>query len=245
MFIHNINPTLLTVFGQEIHYYGLVYFFGFLFLLWFLKRRRFELGWSKDEVYDFVFFLILGSILCARIFEVFLYHPDYYLSNPGKILAFWEGGVSFHGGLFGAVIVSLLFCKKHKKDFYSLADIIVVPLAFFLFLGRIANFINGELVGKVTSFKYAVKFPHHEGYRYPTQLFEAFKNLVVFFILLPLKYLKKGVVFYLFIIMYSFFRFFIEFYKEQYTFYFGVPLSQILCVVFFIIGVFGLYKRLT
>ena len=98
-------------------------------------------------------------------------------------------------------------------------------------------------VGKITNFKYAVKFPGYEGYRYPTQIFEAFKNLVIFFILLPLKNLKKGVVFYLFITLYSTFRFFIEFYKEPFAIYFGIPLGQALCVIFFVIGVVGLYKR--
>ncbi|MBL7148042.1 MAG: prolipoprotein diacylglyceryl transferase [Nanoarchaeota archaeon] len=242
MFVHNIDPVFFTIFGLEVRYYGLVYFFGFLFLLWFLNKKRKSLELTKEQVYDFVFYLIIGAIVGSRLFEVLFYNPVYYFNNLSKIIALWEGGMSFHGGLVGAVIVSLIFCKKNKKDFYKLADIIVLPLACFLFLGRIANFINGEIVGKITNFKYAVKFPNYEGYRYPTQLFEAFKNLVIFFILLPLKNLKKGVVFYLFIILYSFFRFFIEFYKEPSAVYLGVSLGHLFCVVFFVVGVVGLYK---
>jgi len=242
MFVHNIDPVFFTIFGLEIRYYGLVYFLGFLFILWFLYRKKDKLGLTKEQVYDYVFYLIIGSITGSRLFEVLLYNPSYYFSNLSKIIALWEGGMSIHGGIVGAVLVTYLFSRKHKKDFYKIADFLVVPLAFFLFLGRIANFINAELIGKITNFKYAVKFPDYEGYRHPTQLFEAFKNLVIFFLLLPLKNLKKGVVFYLFLVLYSFFRFFIEFYKEPVTVYFGVSLGQILCVAFFVIGVYGLYN---
>ena len=244
MFVHNIDPVFFTIFGLEIRYYGLVYFFGFLFILWFLYNKRDKLNLNKDQVYDYVFYLIIGSIIGARLFEVLFYNPGYYFSNLSKIIALWEGGMSIHGGIIGAILVTYWFSKKHKKDFYKLTDFVVLPLAFFLFLGRIANFINAELVGKITNFNYAVKFHGYEGYRYPTQLFEAFKNLVIFFILLPLKNLKKGVVFYLFLVLYSAFRFFIEFYKEPFAVYFGIPLGQFLCVVFFVIGVIGLYERM-
>jgi len=243
MFVHNIDPVFFTLFGLQVRYYGIVYFLGFLFVLWFMYKKRDALNLSKDQVYDYMFYLIIGSIICSRLFEVLFYHPGYYFSNLVKIIALWEGGMSVHGGLIGVVLVTYLFSKKHKKDFYTLVDFLMIPIVFFLFLGRIANFINAELVGKITNFKYAVKFPSYEGYRYPTQLFESFKNLVIFFILLPLKNLKKGVVFYLFITLYSTFRFFIEFYKEPFAIYFGIPLGQILCVIFFVIGVVGLYKR--
>ena len=243
MFVHNIDPVFFTLFGLQVRYYGLVYFLGFLFILWFMYKKRDKLGFSKDQVYDYVFYLIIGSIIGARLFEVLFYNPGYYFHNLIKIIALWNGGMSIHGGLVGAILVTYLFSKKYNKDFYIMADFLMLPLAIFLFLGRIANLINAELVGKITNFKYAVKFPGYEGYRYPTQIFEAFKNLVIFFILLPLKNLKKGVVFYLFITLYSTFRFFIEFYKEPFAIYFGIPLGQILCVVFFVIGVVGLYKR--
>ena len=245
MFTHNINPVIFSIFGLEVRYYGLVYVIGFLFLLWYLMINREKLNLKKDDVYDFVFYFIIGSIIGARLFEVLFYNPTYYFSNLKEIIAVWHGGMSIHGGLVGGIIVSLIFCKKKKISFYRLADIIVLPLAFFLFLGRIMNFINGELVGRITNVSWCVKFKDYEGCRHPSQLYEAFKNLVIFFTLLYFKNkkLKEGKLFWLFIVLYSLLRFIVEFFKEPITLYFNIPLGQIFSVILFIIGVYFLWLK--
>ncbi|MFH1209664.1 MAG: prolipoprotein diacylglyceryl transferase [archaeon] len=249
MFIHNINPVLFSIFGLEIRYYGIIYVLGFLFLLWYLMINREKIGLSKDNIYDFVFYFILGSIIGARLFEVLFYEPYYYFTNLKEIIAFWHGGMSFHGGFLGGIIVTLVYSKKKKISFYKIADIIILPLAFFLFLGRIMNFINGELVGKITNVKWCVKFSNYEGCRHPTQLYEAFKNLVIFFTLLYFKNssknknLKEGTLFWTFIFIYGLLRFIIEFFKEPITLYFGIPLGQILSIILAIVGAYFLWLK--
>ena len=187
MFIHNINPILLSIFGLEIRYYGLFYVFGFLLIFFILNKERIRLKLSKEEIYDYIFYLIIFVILGARIFEIIFYEPLFYFNNPLQMLMIWEGGLSFHGGLLGIILWNYIFTKKKKLDFYDISDILVIPIAFMLFLGRIANFINGELIGKISSLPWAVKFNNYEGYRHPTQIYESLKNLLIFFLLLFLK----------------------------------------------------------
>ncbi|HZX44845.1 MAG TPA: prolipoprotein diacylglyceryl transferase, partial [Candidatus Nanoarchaeia archaeon] len=153
MFYNNINPTFLKLGPFEIRYYGIIFVIGFIiafFLIRYLAKKR-ELNLSKDDVWDLLFYIALGAVIGARLFEVIVYNFPYYLANPFEIIAVWHGGLSFHGGLIGALSAGWLFCRKKKIGFYELADIVVVPLAFGLFLGRIANYINGELVGRATS----------------------------------------------------------------------------------------------
>ena len=246
MFIHNINPVLISIFGLEIRYYGLVYVLGFLIILFILNRQKEKLKLSKDDVYDYVFYLIIFTVLGARIFEILFYEPLFYFSNPLEMLMIWHGGLSFHGALTGVVIWIYIFTKKKKLHFYDLSDILVVPVAFMLFLGRIANFINGELVGKVTTLPWAVKFRNYEGFRHPTQIYEALKNLLIFFMLLLFlrnKNLKKGTLTWLFFLFYGTLRFLIEFLKEQDSFIFELPVTQILSSLMVIVSLYFLLKK--
>ena len=245
MFIHNINPVLISIFGLEIRYYGLVYVLGFLIILFILNRQKEKLRLSKDDVYDYVFYLIIFTVLGARIFEILFYEPLFYFSNPLEMLMIWHGGLSFHGALTGVVIWIYIFTKKKKLHFYDLSDILVVPVAFMLFLGRIANFINGELVGKVTTLPWAVKFRNYEGFRHPTQIYESLKNLLIFFALLFLrnKNLKKGTLTWLFFLFYGTLRFLIEFLKEQDSFIFELPVTQILSSLMIVVSLYFLLKK--
>ncbi len=189
MFIHNIDPVLLSVGPFEIHYYGLFFVLGFVlayFIINYLAKRK-ELPLSKDDIADLILYVIVGVVLGARIFYVFVYNLPFYLNNPSQIIAIWNGGLSFHGGLIGAVIVALIFCKKKKIHFYELADIAVVPLALGLALGRLGNFTNGELYGRITNVPWAMKFQDAEGFRHPSQLYASFKDLVIFFTLWVIK----------------------------------------------------------
>ena len=245
MFIHNINPVLLSIFGLEIRYYGLVYVIGFLLVLFILIKERSKLKLSKDEVYDYVFYLIIFLIAGARLFEILFYNPSFYFSNPLQMLMIWKGGLSFHGGLAGIIIWTLIFSRKKKLSFYEFTDILTIPGAFMLFLGRIANFLNGELVGRITNLPWAVKFNGYEGFRHPSQIYESLKNLLIFFVLLFFRNrnLKKGTLTWLFVLMYGVMRFFVEFAKEPISSIIGIQTGQILSILMIIIGGYFLLRK--
>ena len=157
--MHNIDPVLLNIGPLQIRYYGLVYAAGFflalLVLLHSAKKKEIK-NFDKDAAYDFMLYLILGTIICARLFYELVYNFSSFISNPLQFFYFWQGGMAFHGGVIGASASGLYFCRKKKIDFYSIADIIVLPLALMLGFGRIANFLNGELWGKLTDRKSVV-----------------------------------------------------------------------------------------
>jgi len=245
MFIHSINPILISIFGLEVRYYGLVYVIGFLLALFILLNQRKKLNLSKDEVYDFIFYSVIFIIICARLFEILFYQPSYYFSNPLQMLMIWKGGLSFHGGLVGIIIWILIFTKRRKLKFYDLSDILVIPAALILSIGRIANFINGELVGRITNVSWAVKFPGYEGYRHPSQIYEALKNMLIFFVLFFLRNrnLRKGTLTWLFVFLYGILRFLIEFVKEPTSLILGIPTGQLLSLIMVIIGGYFLFRK--
>lgn len=250
MLIHNINPVLLSIGPFEIRYYGLFFVLGFVLAYFILNNlaKRKELPLDKDDIADFILYIIVGTVLGARIFYVFVYNLPFYLNNPFQIIAVWNGGLSFHGGLIGAVIAALLFCKKKKIHFYDIADIAVVPLALGLALGRLGNFTNGELYGRITNVPWAMKFQDADGFRHPSQLYASFKDLLIFFTLWIIKDKKmpKGFMFWLFVIMYSAFRFTVEFFRqpdEQLGFIIGMmSMGQILSIIMFLVGVGFMYR---
>jgi len=247
MFVHNISPVLFTVGPFEVRYYGLVYAIGFLvtYLLFhrLAKKDRIK-NLNPDRVDIFMLYAIIGSIVGARLLDFVFYNPSIIFTNPIEILMVWHGGMSFHGGLIGGALAGLLFCKKYKVSFYKLADFAVLPFAATLFFGRIANFINGELPGTVTNVSWCVQFPSYEGCRHPSQLYEAAKNLIIFFTLLPLymkKKLKDGVLFWLFVLMYGVLRFIINFWRDDIR-WLGLSMGQYLCIAMVIVSVFFLSR---
>jgi len=244
MFYHNINPTLFRLGAFEIRYYGIIFVLGFViayFLLNYLVKER-KIDMNRNDVTDLLFYVMIGAILGSRLFYVVFYNLSYFLANPLNIFAVWHGGLSFHGGFFGVIIAGFIFCKKKKKSFLELADIAVIPLSIGLFLGRIGNFLNGELYGRITNVPWAVKFRDAEGFRHPSQIYESIKNLLIFSVLWLIrnKNLPKGFLFSTFILMYSSLRFFIEFFRApdpQLGFIiFGLTMGQILCIIMFIAG---------
>jgi len=254
MFYHNLNPVLLRLGPIEIRYYGLFFLIGFIiayYMLIHLSKKK-GLALSKDDIADFMMYLVIGVILGARIIYVVVYNLDFYLTNPLEIVAIWHGGLSFHGGLIGSIIAGMIFCKKKNLHFLELADILVIPASLGLVFGRLANFINGELVGRITNLSWAVKFPCCEGFRHPSQIYEAIKNLIIFFTLWNIgkKKFPKGTLFFMFIMMYSLLRFFIEFFREPDTqigfVIFGLTMGQILNMLMFLAGavfMMRVYKR--
>lgn len=249
MWNHSLSPVFASLGPIEIRYYGLFYAFAFVLAYFMIPRLSSNRGFTmtKEETADFLVYLISGTVAGARLFYVIFYNLLYYLSSPLEIFAVWHGGLSFHGGLLGAVIGTFLFCRKRKKNFFSLADVCMFPLALGLFLGRIGNFINGELVGRVTDVSWCVNFPDYEGCRHPSQLYESFKNILIFGILWPLrkKQFKDGTLFGLFIILYSIFRFAVEFFRmpdEQIGFIFGLTMGQWLNIAMLGAGLAFLYR---
>ncbi|KYK25623.1 hypothetical protein AYK26_05790 [Euryarchaeota archaeon SM23-78] len=251
MFIHNINPVLVSIGPFEIRYYGLVYAVGFLvsyFLLrWIAKKKKIK-NLTPDRADILILYLILGAIIGARVLLFVFYQPLTFITDPLEVLRIWTGGMSFHGGLIGAVIAGLLFCKKYKVNFYKLGDFLVMPLAFFLFIGRIANFVNGELVGIKTSVPWCVVFKNYDGCRHPSQLYEALKNLFIFFALYFMytkkslkKKLKDGVIFWSFVIMYGLLRFIITFWRDD-PIFLGLSGGQYLSLLMVLMGAFFLFK---
>ena len=246
MFIHNIDPAILHLGPLEIRYYGLIYIIGFTLAYFIMQKTSKIKGFDKDAILDYLFYIAVGAIIGARLFYVIIYNPMYFIPRIWESLFIWQGGLSFHGGLIGALISGVIFAKKRKIDLLKLMDITVIPLALGLMLGRIGNFINGELVGRVTDVSWCFRFPNHDGCRHPFQLYESVKNLVIFFILwhLNTKNLKKGTLFGVFLVMYSTLRFFIEFVREpdvQIGYLYGLTMGQILNIIMFIAGIIWLY----
>jgi len=244
-----MNPILISIFGLEIRWYGLLLAFAFLAGYFILLRLSEEKGIKKEIIEKLIIYLIIGIILGARLFEVLFYDFKYYLNDPIKIFHIWEGGLASHGGLIAGILIIFWFSKKYKIKFYELADLIVIPVALGASFIRIGNFINGELVGRITDLKWAVKFDNHEGLRHPVQIYQAVTNFITFLTLLyvrRLKNLPSGFLFWLFLLMFSIFRFFTEFYKDLPLGYglqvYGLNLAQYLSIGIFIISIIYLIK---
>ncbi len=165
--IHNIDPVIFSIGPLDVRYYGLIYMSGFiagyLFLNYSIVKRKMIANITKEDISDFIFYSVILVVINARLFEVIFYDPSYYFSNPIKILAIHEGGLSFHGGMFGVFLATLHYTKKKKITVRLFGDLIAIPASFSLFVGRIANFLNGELPGiavenQVNPPWYAVKF---------------------------------------------------------------------------------------
>lgn len=255
MFIHNINPVLLSIGPLQIRYYGLVYAIGFIasyLLLQRLAKKGDVKNLDASAVDAFIIYLILGTIIGARVLLFVFYYPSTLLSDPLEVFWIWHGGMSFHGGLLGAVAASMIFCRKYKVSFYKLADFMVLPLALALFFGRIANFINGELVGTITTPEktpWCVVFKGYEGCRHPSQLYEAVKNLFIFFTLIIVytnkelkKKLKDGMIFWSFVLMYGVLRFIITFWRDDPAMLLGLSGGQLLSIAMAILSIFFLVK---
>ena len=246
MFVNNIDPTLVHIGPFEIRYYGIIFVIGFLLVYYVLhlysKKGKLEL--TKDDVDDYILYLMLGVIIGARLVHVLFTDPVYYFSSPLRIFMIWEGGVACHGGLIGAALVTYYFCKKKSISFMKLADIIVLPAVFALALGRIANFINGELVGTATNVSWCVQFKDAEGCRHPSQLYAALKRFIIFGILyfLSKREHKDGFIFWVFILLTGIGRFALDFYRET-SRLFGLSAGQYFSVVMIIVGAYVLVKH--
>ena len=235
-----IDPVIFTLFGIEVYWYGLVYALGF-YLSWiFIRKNHASLGISKDTCDTIILLVMIAGLFGGRIFHIIFYQLDYFLTNPLEIIRLDKGGMSIHGGLVGGILAIVLLAKKYNFKIFKLTDIIVIPLSLVLAFGRIANFVNQELVGKITTSSLGVVFPQvDQENRFPSQLFESIKNMVTFQILLYLHYAKKltpGILTALFIILYNGLRFIVDFTREPEVQIGIISMGQLLSVIGTIIG---------
>ena len=242
-----LNPVAFSFFGLDIYWYGLTYAIGFLFSYFFITKFAKEFGFKPEFIEDIFFNVMIWSVLFGRLFYVLFYNPVFYFNNPFEIIAVWHGGMSIHGGIFGAFITLYYFSKKYKIQVLKLTDLFILPASLALAFGRLANFINQELVGKITSSNLGVVFPiYDENTRWPYQLFEGFKSLIIFEILFFIYFFKKlktGVLTGLFLVLFSLGRFILDFLREPDILFFSViSLGQVLSLIYAVIGVIILVK---
>ena len=225
MYTHNLDPILFDFGFLVIRWYSLAYIFGVLSGWWLAKLiilKRFKnLSFSigAKEFDNLITYLIISMLLGGRIGYIIFYNFEYYISNPVDILKLWEGGMSFHGALIGIIFGTHLFAKKRKIPTFFLLDIIACVSPIGIFFGRLANFINAELVGKTTDVFWGVIFPNIDNaVRHPSQLYEAFLEglvlLIVMNIILFRKEYKRATCSYMFLVLYGIFRIISEFFRE-------------------------------
>ena len=253
MFINNFDPVAFQIFSLEIRWYSLSYIFGLIFGWFYCKKFLIKDEKILNLFDDLITYLIIGIIVGGRLGYVVFYNPIYYSKNLIEIFMIWNGGMSFHGGVLGTIIATYIFGKKNNINCYIFLDLIAMSVPIGIFLGRISNFINSELYGRQTNIFWSVKFEKVDNLsRHPSQIYEAFFEGIILFILLNFvlkKYFFKapGITFSLFIIFYSLFRFFIEFTREpdiQLGFIFlNFTLGQVISVIFFVAGLSLFYKK--
>ena len=253
MFINNFDPVAFQIMSFEIRWYSLAYIAGIIIGLLLCKKVLIQKSDINEKFDDYVTYLVIGIIIGGRLGYIIFYNFNYYINNLFDIFKVWEGGMSFHGGLIGIIVASILFSKKHNQDSFLYMDLVSLVAPIGIFFGRLANFINSELYGTPTDIPWAVTFIQVDNLsRHPSQLYEAILEGVILFILLMYfknkDYLKKpGLISGLFLIFYSLFRFFIEFVRvpdEQLGYLiFELSMGQIISLIFFVIGIILFYFK--
>ncbi len=225
MFTHNLDPILIDFGFIAIRWYSLAYIAG-IFIGWSLGKKiilkkfhRKSQQFDLQKFDDLITYLIFSIIIGGRLGYIIFYNFEFYISNPLDIIKIWEGGMSFHGALIGIIIGTIIFSIKEKISSLFLLDILACVSPVGIFFGRTANFINAELVGKVTSIPWSVIFPNVDNFpRHPSQLYEAILEGIVLFLILNTiiftKNYKTGTCTYLFLIIYGLFRIFSELFRE-------------------------------
>ena len=243
----HIDPVFLSIGPLQFRWYGLMYVLTFVasYLIIRSEVTRKQLSLTKDDIADLVFYGAMGVVLGGRIGYILFYNLGFYLANPLKLFAVWEGGMSFHGGFLGVMLTFLLYARRKQIPFLTLIDMAALCAPVGLGLGRIGNFINGELYGRPTDVAWGMIFPGSDGLpRHPSQLYEAFLEGIVLF--LVVRFVSKrskvnGVTTCAAIAGYGLFRFIIEFFRQpdaQIGLFYGMfSMGQLLSLPMFIIGI--------
>ena len=249
----HIDPVIVRVGPFAVRWYGMMYLLGFwvsyLLVAYQVRKKGLDLG--KNFVGSLYTYLILGLLIGARLGYVVFYNLSYYDAHPLEVFALWQGGMSFHGGLIGSVAAGVYFCRKMRQDPWEIADLVAATAPIGLGLGRLGNFINGELYGRVTGQPWAMVFPSGGPLpRHPSQLYELFFEGVVLFVVLWIlkdRGFRSGLLMAIFLLLYGLFRFLIEFFREpdpQIGFIFGpFTMGHLLCALMIITGSALVYLR--
>ncbi len=264
-----IDPVMFSIGPVSLHWYGMMYLVGFVFALWLANRRAAKpnSGWTKNEVETLLYVGFVGVFIGGRLGYVFFYNLPVFLNDPLYLFKVWDGGMSFHGGLIGVICAMIWFAKRTKRKFFQVADFVAPLIPFGLGLGRVGNFINGELWGRVTfDTPWAFLFPTSRSAdlqlvaqdpatllpiiqeygvlpRHPSQLYEMLLEGVVLFIILNIFVRKNrpiGSVSGLFLIGYGTFRIIVEFFRQpdaQLGLFGGVSMGQILSIPMILLGI--------
>ena len=253
MFINNFDPVAFQIIFFEIRWYSLAYIVGIV-IGWLLCKRIFIQKSDIIEKFDdYITYLIIGIIIGGRLGYIIFYNFSYYSHNILDIFKIWQGGMSFHGGLLGIILSSIIFAKKNNQDPFEYMDLVSLVAPIGIFFGRLANFINSELYGKTTEVLWSVTFTKVDNLpRHPSQLYEAVLEGVILFLILMYfrkkNYLtKSGLISGLFLIFYSIFRFFVEFFRvpdEQLGYLIlNLSMGQIISLIFVTIGTILFYIK--
>ena len=253
MFINNFDPVAFQIYSLEIRWYSLAYIVGIILGWIYCKKKLIKDQHILSLFDDFITYLIIGVILGGRLGYALFYNLKYYIENPIEILMVWNGGMSFHGGLIGVIVASKLFSSKHKINQFIFLDLVALSAPIGIFFGRVANFINSELYGRSTDLPWSVQFLLIDNVkRHPSQLYEAFFEGVILFLILQY-FLKKdylqnsGQISGLFLIFYSLFRFLAEFFRSPDPqigyLILNLTLGQLISIIFLMIGMFIFYLK--
>jgi phosphatidylglycerol:prolipoprotein diacylglycerol transferase len=242
-----IDPVAIHLGPLAIHWYGLMYLFGFLggwcLLSWRIRTQN--TGFNKEQLSDLLFYIALGVVLGGRIGYVLFYDWANTIANPLHIFEIWKGGMSFHGGLLGVVLAAWLYARRYNKSIFEVGDFVAPTIPIGSALGRIGNFINDELWGRTTDVPWGIVFPNAGSVpRHPSQIYEFFLEGIVLFTILFVftnKQRPLGSVSGLFLILYGTFRFFVEFFREPdvqigYVAWGWMTKGQLLSIPMIIIG---------
>jgi phosphatidylglycerol:prolipoprotein diacylglycerol transferase len=238
-YIHQIDPIIADLGGLHLWWYGLSYALGFFQIYLFAGRHRRELTLTRSDVCVLTLMLGVGVLIGGRAIEVSFDEWDFYRQHPWLVPAYWLGGMATHGLLIGAAAGTWLFASVYRKPFLQLADLLVIPGAFLMGVGRIGNFIDGQIVGSVTDVWWAVQFPYTEGFRHPVVLYDGLKNLLLVPYLQRVRRTNttRGATAARFVFWYAFPRIFIDLFRDYPTHRLALGTGQTLNLIMAAVGV--------
>lgn len=242
----NIDPVALSIGPFTIYWYALAYIAGIFGCIFYAQKLtdKYNLGLTRKHFDSLFTYIIIGIIIGGRTGYVVLYDPFKYIASPMEIIQTYKGGMSFHGGLLGVLVAFYVFSKRNNFDYLKLLDISAIVAPFALMLGRVANFINAELYGRITDMPWGIIFPNSDGHpRHPSQLYEAFLEGLILLIIMNYaarNIEKRGFCTGIALIFYSIFRIFCEFFREP-DFHIGFiagsfTMGQLLSLPLLIVG---------
>jgi phosphatidylglycerol:prolipoprotein diacylglycerol transferase len=247
----NISPVIFEIGPIQLRWYGVMYLLGYVlggYILTVLSKKGF-FKIPKDKIDPYIAYLLGGMVVGARLAYVFIYNWPYYAHHLDEIIAVWKGGLSFHGAVAGMCFSTWLYARKFKLHFFQVSDCLALAGTPGLFLGRMGNFINGELYGRVTDSPFGMVFMKGGPYpRHPSQLYEGISEGILLWLILWMMHKRVkhyGYISAVFLGGYGFFRYVVEFFREpdaQLGYYFGgtTTMGQILCLIMIGLSV-GMY----